>query len=299
MQTIPAPSFSGRVPDFLAYCRARNFSENTVRAYRADLADFFNRTGETITRRAVLTFIMLLHDDELARKSIRRKVASLKSFCKWLEVEGLIDASLVQSIRGPRLIDSLPDVPSEGDMKRLLDGKFSGRYPERDRCILELLYSCGLRASEVCGINVDDRIESDVLLIRGKGKKERFVVAGEYAQDAMKAWLKKRRAVLTQSGKKQDTAALFFGDNTNCERLDVRTLRRALDRVTTARGLPRYHPHLLRHACGTHMHDRGAPLQAIAVLLGHAKLSTTQIYTRVSTGRMLDTYRKAHPHATV
>jgi integrase/recombinase XerC len=113
----------------------------------------------------------------------------------------------------------------------------------------------------------------------------------------LEAWLPIRSALLEKSGMQTD--ALFFsvGPRESAERLDVRTVHRVVSGIAEAKGLPAYHPHQLRHACATHMHDHGAPLQAVAILLGHKKLSTTQIYTRVSTGRMLDVYRKAHPHA--
>lgn len=292
-----------RVEEFLTFCGARNLSSNTVRAYRADLAEFIALAGgsETkvgdINRKLVRGFVARLHDSGIARSSIHRKLAAVKSLCKWLENEGLIEPGLIQSVGSPRRRDSLPDVPSEADIKRLLEGEIPGPCPERDRVILELLYGCGLRVAELCGLNLDDFRDEDVILVRGKGKKERLVILGEYAQAAIQAWLPARAKWLKKL--KLQTNALLFsvGPHRSIERLDVRTIRRVLNQVTEAKGLPQYHPHLLRHACGTHMHDHGAPLQAVATFLGHARLSTAQIYTRVSVGRMMETYRKAHPHA--
>jgi integrase/recombinase XerC len=294
-----------RVEEFLSYCGARNLSPHTVRAYRADLIEFVILSGGSETtvaqlnRKLVRGFLVRLHESGVKRSSLQRKLAAVKSFCKWLQAEGLIESSLIESISGPRLRYELPDVPNETEMKALLDGKITTDSPERDRVVLELLYGCGLRAAELVGINLDFFRDEDVLVVRGKGRKERFVVIGEYAQAAIQAWLPVRTRLLERF--KLETSALLFsvGPRRSVERLDVRSIGRIVKAVAEARGLDKtkWHPHLLRHACGTHMHDHNAPLQAVATFLGHAKLSTAQIYTRVSVGRMMQTYRAAHPHA--
>ena len=137
------------------------------------------------------------------------------------------------------------------------------------------------------------------LLVRGKGKKELLVPVGRKARAAMNAWLSRRARILVR--KRQQTDALLFsvGPHQSAERLCVRSINRTVRKVAVAKGLPPYHPHQLRHACASHMHDHGAPIEAISAMLGHAHLSTTQIYTRVSPGRMLDVYRKHHPHSKV
>jgi integrase/recombinase XerC len=288
---------------FLSTCGARNLSPNTLRGYRADLAGFVALSGGSeitvgqVDRKLVRNFVARLHDNGIKRRSIQRKLAAVKSFCKWLGQEGLIEASLIQSIQGPRRRGELPDVPNEADIRRLLEGDIPTPCPKRDRAILELLYGSGLRASEVAGINLDDFRDEDTLLIRGKGRKERLVVLGEYAQAAIHQWFPVREKLLAKM--KFQTPALLFSVSSNhtVERLDVRSIHRVVKQVAEAKGLPAYHPHTLRHACATHMHDHGAPLQAVATLLGHARLSTAQIYTRVSTGRMMQTYKAAHPHA--
>jgi site-specific recombinase XerD len=149
----------------------------------------------------------------------------------------------------------------------------------------------------VAGIKCGDINGENTLLVHGKGKKDRLVPIGRCAQRAWEAWLPIRSALLEKS--KLKIEALFFsvGPNKSAPHLDVRSIHRIVSGTAEAKGLPAYHPHQLRHACATHMHDHGAPLQAVAIMLGHARLSTTQIYTRVSTGRMLDVYRNAHPHA--
>ena len=296
-----------RVDEFLTYCSARNLSPNSLRAYRSDLSDFIALSGGgevttdgAISRKLIRKFVVQLHDGGMKQCSVRRKLAAVKGFCKWLEGEGLLAAGLIDSISGPsRLREELPDVPSEDDVKKLLEGEISGASPERDRVILELLYGSGLRAAELVGINFDDFRDEDVLIVRGKGRKERLVIVGEHAQAAIKAWLPLRAELLAKF--KLETPALLFsvGPHRSAERLEVRSVGRILKEVAKAKGLDpaKWHPHLLRHACGTHMHDHNAPLQGIATFLGHARLSTAQIYTRVSVGRMMQTYNRAHPHA--
>ena len=209
---------------------------------------------------------------------------------------GMIDASLIQSLRGPKPHDTLPDVPTEEDMRRLLEGEIPGRCPTRDRALLELLYGAGLRASEAIRINVDDFQDDRIVLIHGKGNRDRHAVFGEPCQRAIAAWLSVRKKLLKKLKLKTD--ALFRSvSNHRSERLAVRNVNRIVARVAEANGLPKFNPHALRHAAATHSHDRGMPLQAVAMMLGHEQLDSTQIYTRVSTGRMLDVYQKAHPHA--
>jgi len=299
--TNPIPVLRA-VQEFLEFCRARNDSPNTLRAYNRDLLSFVHCIGHAapvtdIIRKKIRLYIFSL-DASLKRSSVRRKIAAVRSFCNWLVCESYLDTSPCEGITGPRPHHELPDVPSEADMAKLLGGRMKrSACPERDRVILELLYGCGLRASEVAGVNLDDLRTGNTLLVRGKGKKERLVPVGRKAQLAIAEWLPVRKKLAAEMG--LETSAMLFsvGPHESLERLDVRSVRRILQWIAVAKGLPPYHPHQLRHACATHMHDHGAPIQAVAVMLGHARLSTAQIYTRVSPVRMLDVYRKSHPHA--
>lgn len=299
---IPEPNVLKALQMFLSFCTARNYSPKTLRAYNADLLTFVCSVGHdtpvsAITRKAIRQYLMSLSPD-LERSSVVRKLACVRSFFAWLLIEGYICTNPSEDMSGPRRYQTLPDVPSETDMKRLLDGRMPGPCPSRDRAVLELLYSCGLRASEAAGVNLDDFRTDGTLLIRGKGRKERIVPLGRMARRAVRRWQRERKTLLRTRPK---TKALFFsvGPLVSLERLDVRSIHRIVKRTAEAKGLPPYHPHQLRHACATHMHDRGAPIQAISALLGHEKVSTTaNIYTRVSSGRMLAVYNAAHPHAT-
>jgi len=184
-----------RVEEFLTYCGARNLSRNSIRAYRSDLGDFVHLSGGSeipvthVNRKLIRAFVVRLHEGGIRLASIQRKLAAVKSFCNWLQGEGLLEASLIESISGPRRRYELPDVPAEAEVSQLLGGDMPTVSPERDRIILELLYGSGLRASEVIGVNVDDFRDEDAMVIRGKGRKERFVIFGEYAQAALSAWL--------------------------------------------------------------------------------------------------------------
>jgi integrase/recombinase XerC len=291
-----------KIEEFLNHCRARNLSQNTIRAYRSDLFEFVELSGgseitvDQVNRKLIRCVVVQLHDGGSKSVTVRRKLAAVKSFCKWLECEGLLDPNLIGLITGPRRRQELPDVAKHDEIKKLIEGTV---MPERERLILELLYGSGLRVAELVGINLEDFREDDLLLVRGKGKKERLVIVGEYAREALRAWLARREGLLRGMGLK--TRALFFsvGPHRSAERLDVRSVGRIVKAIAKTSGLDpdRFHPHALRHAFATHLHDNGAPLQAISVLLGHARLSTAALYTRVSIGRMMRTYNAAHPHA--
>jgi integrase/recombinase XerC len=295
-----------QIENFIIFCGARNLASNTIRAYRSDLDQFVELSGGSevtigqVNRKLIHRFASQLYECGRTRKTLSRKLAAVKTFCKWLEGEGLLDAALVDSMRAARRRDELPDVPSEAETKKLFDGEIPTAAPERDRVILEFLYGSGLRAAELVGIDVSDFRDEDVLLVRGKGRKERQVIFGESAQAALRAWMPVRDGMLAKF--KLETPALLFsvGPRHSVQRLEVRSVGRIVKAIAEGRGLDpkKWHPHLLRHCCGTHMHDHNAPLQAVASFLGHAKLSTAQIYTRVSVGRMMQTYRAAHPHAS-
>lgn len=290
------------VQGFLAHLNARNDSPNTLRAYNRDLLQFVRFVGRTtktteISRKTVRAYVSGLSNSGLKRTTIHRKLAAIKTFSLWLIRENHAEINPAEGMTAGRRHLELPDVPSERDIKRLLRGKIPTACPERDRVILELLYGCGLRASELAGVNVEDFQDAHTLLVRGKGRKERLVPVGKCARTAVGRWLRLRQKLLERMGMKTQALLFSVGPHESWERLDVRSIGRTVKLVAKAKRLPDYHPHQLRHACATHMHDHGAPIQAIAAMLGHAKLSTSQVYTRVSSGRMMQAYNAAHPHA--
>jgi integrase/recombinase XerC len=295
----PAIPVLKAVQEFLGYCAARNDSPNTLRAYNSDLLEFVRHVGadteaQAITRKTIRAYVASLNG--LKRSSVRRKLAAVKSLTAWLLRDGYIETNPAEGLQGPRMHQELPDIPSESDMKRLLNGAIPTACPERDRVILELLYGSGLRAAEMAGVNVEDFKDPSTLLVRGKGRKERLVPVGKFTRKALAQWLPIRKKLLAEMHSNTDALVFSVGPVQSAERLDVRSIHRTVRQVARTKGLPAYHPHQLRHACATHMHDHGAPIQVIAAMLGHARLTTAQIYTRVSAGRMMETYRRAHPH---
>ena len=197
-------------------------------------------------------------------------------------------------VPAPRLPKALPRALTLADTENLLDTDPEGSFPERDRALFELLYATGLRVSEVVALKLEDvDLASRQVRTVGKGRKERIVPFGRAAADAVKTWLKER-AALRPSAK--DAAYVFL--NARSGRLTDRSVRRVLDRALLAAAVPRRaSPHALRHSFATHLLAAGADLRSIQELLGHASLSTTQKYTHLDAGRLLEVYRKSHPKA--
>ena len=169
-------------------------------------------------------------------------------------------------------------------------------FSERDQVIMELLYGCGIRNSELIGINLDDvRWSNEIILVRGKGKKERYVPFGDSAAEAVRAYLPARKKVLDETKRGVEKALLI---NLRGSRLTTRSVGRIVKRIAVSRGLsPDVHPHTLRHAFGAHMLEEGADLRAIQEMMGHERLSTTQRYTQLTVKHVMDVYDRTHPHA--
>jgi|SRR5450432_2020268 integrase/recombinase XerC len=296
--------------------RAENAAPNTIRAYHADLIDLSNfmgpsQTPDRLSREIVRGFLSLLHRNGITKTTAVRKLAAIKSFSEWLRNEEVLDDDTYQKIaliKRPRLPDTLPDVPSQEQMRILLDGEFPTAFPERDKLILELLYGSGLRVSEAANIKMKDlRPEQRGILIKGKGgmcglaAKERLVPLNPHSQSALDVYLAKRSKFIKGARTKSD--ALFFAVRNRyaghkLPAINVRSVSRMLLGMTKIRGLQPMHPHLLRHACETHMLDNGCPLDVIAEILGHDNLDVTAHYAQVSTRLIMEAYNSAHPYAS-
>jgi len=287
--------------DFLRHLRERNSSPHTIKAYTSDLDAFSayigSRDPKAIDHIAIRGFLSHLYDKGLSKTSVARSLAAIRSLYRWLAQEGIVEQNPAKLVSTPRLPKKLPRVPTIEEVNSVLDGKMPevASFPERDRLLLELLYGCGIRNSELVGINLDDiRVSNQAILIRGKGKKERYVPFGESAHEALTVYLPWRHQLLATV--KKSTAALLI--NQRGGRLTTRSVGRIVKRIAVAKGLsPDVHPHTLRHAFGTHMLEEGADLRAIQELLGHERLATTQRYTQLSVKHMLDVYDKTHPRA--
>ena len=290
---------------FLGYLDSeRGCSPQTLRAYAADLAGFatFAEPEKDDFDPAAITTLQLRHylahlrGQGSARTTIARKIASLRSFYKFLLREGVVSHNPASNLTAPRREKRLPVFLDEGDVVRLLETPdavdIAGR---RDRAILEILYSTGMRIGELGAVNIEDvDLLGEVIKARGKGKKERLVPIGQAALKALKDYMAVREDIAR--GRRVHRRALFV--NKAGGRLSERGVRRLFDKHARTAGLgDAVTPHTLRHSFATHMLNRGADLRSVQELLGHASLASTQIYAHVTTERLKSVYDKAHPRA--
>src|SRR5271166_2269916 len=300
------PELASEIQRFLDELRRQNASAHTVRNYASDLDQlvaYFTIPGEAppavekIDALAIREWLGHLYEQRLTAVSMRRKLAAVRSLFKFLLREGVVTKNVARMVRTPKAPKSLPAVMTAEQTNGLVDGvltaadQFERPYPARDLAIFEFLYGCGLRVSELVGLNLDDFDFSERWVrVRGKGKKERQVPYAGKASTALDRYLALRQPD-ADSGQ-----ALFL--NHRGSRLTDRGARGIVKfyaRMIT--GDSSIHPHSLRHAYATHLLSDGADLRAIQELLGHARLSTTQKYTQVSLSDLMAVYDKAHPKA--
>jgi integrase/recombinase XerC len=299
----PSTQIEKHVADFLRSLVERNASPNTVRAYTKDLRTFVayvdgERDWCTVDHVRIRGFLSSLYEKGLSKTSVARHLAALRSLFKWLAREGIVEQNPAALVSTPKLPKKLPRVPTIEEMNTVFEGPMpedAAAFPERERLIFELLYGCGIRNSELIGINLDDiRLTNEIILIRGKGKKQRYVPFGDAVKSALAAYLPGRQKLL--AARRKTTRSLLV--NMRGTRLTTRSVGRIVKQIAVARGLsPDVHPHTLRHAFGAHMLEEGADLRAIQELLGHERLSTTQRYTQLTMKHVLDVYDKTHPRA--
>ena len=294
----------------------RGASAHTVRAYVRELRDFAAYLGSAVKSGKVQdvghlhirAYLGLLYQRGLGKASAARALAAIRSWFKWLAKEGKVAQNPALLVSTPKRPVRLPRVPSVEEVNRVLDAKDdAGAWPERDRVIFELLYGCGIRNSELCGLDVRSvRWAEDVILVRGKGKKERLVPMGDVAGAAVRGYLVEREARLRSAGKAglggadliQEGPLLVNARMRGTCRLTTRSVGRIVKAIAQSRGLAAdVHPHTLRHAFGTHMLEEGADLRAIQEMLGHERLSTTQRYTQMTVGQIQRVYDETHPRA--
>jgi integrase/recombinase XerC len=303
---MPAPEHKRTVvekavDEFLRTLRERNSSPHTIKAYAGDLDNFSSYVGSrewrSIDHLTIRGFLSHLYDKKLEKASIARSLAAVHSLYRWLAQEGVVEQNPAALVSTPKLPKKLPRVPTIEEMNSVLDGEMPevAAFPEREQLMFELLYGCGIRNSEMVGINTDDiRLSAEAILIRGKGKKERYVPFGDSVKSALARYLPARQQLL--GGKKKVTQSLLV--NRRGGSLTTRSVGRIVKKIAVARGLsPDVHPHTLRHAFGTHLLEEGADLRAIQEMLGHERLSTTQRYTQLSMKHVMDVYDRTHPRA--
>jgi len=280
----------------------------TLAAYRRDLRTYARWLAErglavaSVSEQDLVDYIVALQQRGLAPASVARSLVPVRALHGFAAAEGRVAADPSAHLERPRVPRGVPKALSEEEVLRLLAAPVGdGPIARRDRAMLEVLYGTGLRVSELVGLSLGD-LDLDAALLRafGKGSKERIVPVGAHATRALVAWLDAggRGALVPERWRRRgDAEAVFLGARggrlTRQGAWDV--LRRHGERVGLA---GRLSPHVLRHSCATHMLDRGADIRAVQELLGHASITTTQLYTLVSTERLWDVYRSAHPRAT-
>jgi len=320
--------FTGLAERFLAMlANERGASEHTVRAYAREVRNFAAYLEESLGKSSAVATVEHLHiraylgtlyERGLTKASAARALASVRSWFKWMAKEGLVVQNPALLVSTPKLPKHLPRVPSVEEVNRVLNSLDDTHgssathddspdvdalvWPERDRVIFELLYGCGIRNSELVGLNVDSiRWGDDAILVRGKGRKERLVPLGDEAALALRAYLPVREAKLIAAGKgiKVHDGPLLTNLRMRGDcRLTTRSVGRIVKAIALSRGLAAdVHPHTLRHAFGTHMLEEGADLRAIQEMLGHERLSTTQRYTQLTVGQVQRVYDETHPRA--
>ncbi len=291
---------------FLRYLRVeRNAAELTIKSYREDLlslADYLQEAAQGSIQVSDLTpldlrgYVAALHEAGYARSSISRRLASLRSFFRFAQREGLIATNPAKPLRNPRRERKLPHFLTSAEIGKLLAAPpVQGTWGRRDRAILETMYSAGLRVSEVVGMNDGDLDWAGGLIrIRGKGRRERLAPLGSYAVRALRNWLARRP--LAENQPRGPSAPVFV--NKFGTRLTTRSVARMLEKYLAETGLDRRtSPHTLRHSFATHLLDAGADIRSVQELLGHKSLVTTQVYTHLSTANLRAAYEKAHPRA--
>lgn len=296
---------------FFLYLRVeKNASPRTLENYRGDLEQFFtfcrNQAGgadiavATVDRLLIREYLAYLQSRDYTRRTIARKLASLRSFYRWLLREEIIPDNPLAGIATPKIERKLPKFLYLPEVEALLAAP-DGNTPlgKRDIALLETLYATGIRVSELVGLNLGDiDFGMEYVRVYGKGAKERIVPIGGQALAAVKNYLRNGREMLRQSGRTGPAPekALFL--NKLGTRLTARSIRRCIDKYTKAIALERkISPHALRHSFATHLLDAGADLRSVQEMLGHVNLSTTQIYTHVTKAQLKRVYAHAHPRA--
>lgn len=297
--------FDKLTTEFLKYLKVeKNASPYTVRFYLDDLNSFAQFSLdqkiddlEEIDLAIVRKYLTILYEQKLARRSVARKISSLRSFFRFLEREKYVTTNPFMLIHLPKREDALPTFLYKQELSELFKtSDLSTSLGQRDQSLLEVLYATGIRVSECQLLDIEDiDFSIGVMLVQGKGRKERYVPFGAYAAQALETYLENGRKEL-QYKNSETTRAVFL--NSKGKRLTDRGIRYVLTQLVkkTATTM-QLHPHMLRHTFATHMLNAGADLRSVQEFLGHERLSTTQVYTHVTKDRLKEVYMNAHPRA--
>lgn len=302
-------NFAQTLSEFCRYMAVeKNLSDKTIRAYRADLQQFALFIESSAAGEApegvptdplqIRSFLAALHNKKVKKVTIARKIAALRCFYRYLLREGKVRQNPAELVQAPRCEKYMPVVLSLDEVLALLSTSFSDNaLGRRDRAIVELFYSAGIRLSELAGLDRGDcELAAGLIKVLGKGRKERIVPIGGPAIEAIKAYLDKRQDLAAKSSCGDDGEALFL--SRLGRRLSPRCIERIVEMAVKKCNLSkRISPHALRHTFATHLLDAGADLRSIQEMLGHRSLSTTQRYTKVSVRRLMEVYDRSHPRS--
>ena len=288
------------IEQFLRYLKVeRRYSIHTVNNYRRDL----NRLHKYCASRQIRSwkelkaadgrkFMAELHRQGLGARTIHRQLSAARSFYHYLIREGLCKINPLAGLSAPKPEKRLPEVLSVDQLQRLFRDVGKDPLMLRDVAMMELLYSSGLRLSELVGLDIDDiNFDDHIVRVTGKGNKMRDIPIGRFAYQALRVWLKERRQL-----KIQDPLALFLSQQG--KRLSTRSVQLRMNKLARQQGLDGpVHPHMLRHSFASHLLESSGDLRAVQELLGHASISTTQIYTHLDYQHLAKVYDQAHPRA--
>lgn len=299
-------SFNVYLKSFIAYLSVeKNFSDYTVSAYKSDLVSFFiwtnNQSPEKVTYNQLREYLHFIQKFNYKKTTVARKIASLRTFFKYLYKSQFIEINPAENISAPKKPKSLPKFLTDDEINKILDNiKIDTPAGLRNKAILELLSATGMRVSELSNLNFEDlNLDENEITVFGKGAKERIVLISERAKKYLIQYIDVARPLIVKNAPMQElteTSPVFI--NKTGYRLQSKTIRVVINDLVDKIQLPKHvTPHVFRHSFATRMLEHGADLRVVQELLGHASISNTQIYTHVSVQHLKDEYDKAHPHA--
>ena len=273
----------------------KNYSKNTIDSYRNDLVmfdKFVNKNINGINDNDIKDYLKYLKDNKHNERSIARNTSTLRSFYKFLIISKYVKNNPMDNITSIKLSKKLPDVLTIDEINRILDIKITDNYSIRNKAMLELIYASGLRVSELVNLKTYDVDTTDnIVRTMGKGSKERIIPIGEYATNALNSYLSIRDTFI----KREINDYLFL--NNHGKKMTRQGFFKIIKKLARDNNIKKdISPHTLRHSFATHMLNNGADLRTIQELLGHSDISTTQIYTHVSTEKLKNTFESYHPH---
>lgn len=285
------------IEKFLSYLEnEKNYSNLTIINYSKDLNEFLEITNisdlSKVVKDDIRSYLKVLFDNDNKSSTVSRKISTLKSFYKFMKENNFVNINPVSSIKYPKKEKSLPKFVQYNELEDMLEISKTGEYGERNNLIIELMYSTGVRVSELVNIKLSDiDFSSKRIRILGKGSYERFVFFGDYANEALNKYINGKRIQLL-NGKINDY--LFL--NKNGEKITTRGVAKIIDNIIKETSIKtKVSPHTLRHTFATHLLDNGCDLRSVQEMLGHKNINSTEVYTHVSSERLKDVYFRSHP----